>query len=123
MSASATQWNAPPAQRPLTAVMTGFHTCWCHDGEVEVEVLHRLAVALHAHAVAGDLAHVDAGLERPTLAGVDDDPHVGIGVELLPRHRELVAHGADMALSWSGRLLISQPTGPRRSTCRQSKVE
>ena len=29
MSASATQWNAPPAQMPLTAVMTGFHTCWC----------------------------------------------------------------------------------------------
>ena len=30
MSASATQWNAPPAQMPLTAVITGFHTSWCH---------------------------------------------------------------------------------------------
>ena len=26
MSASATQWNPPPAQMPLTAVITGFHT-------------------------------------------------------------------------------------------------
>ncbi len=31
MSASATQWNPPPQQMPLTAVMTGFQTCWCHD--------------------------------------------------------------------------------------------
>ncbi len=30
MSASATQWNAPPAHSPLTAVITGFHTSWCH---------------------------------------------------------------------------------------------
>ena len=30
MSASATQWNPPPQQMPLTAVITGFHTCWCH---------------------------------------------------------------------------------------------
>ncbi len=29
MSASATQWNPPPAQMPFTAVMTGFHTFWC----------------------------------------------------------------------------------------------
>ena len=29
MSASATQWNPPPAQMPLTAVITGFHPCWC----------------------------------------------------------------------------------------------
>ena len=29
MSASATQWNAPPAQMPFTAVITGFHTSWC----------------------------------------------------------------------------------------------
>ena len=29
MSASATQWNPPPAQIPFTAVITGFHTCWC----------------------------------------------------------------------------------------------
>lgn len=31
MSASATQWNPPPQQMPLIAVMTGFHTPWCHD--------------------------------------------------------------------------------------------
>ena len=30
MSASATQWNAPPAQMPLTAVITGLSTPWCH---------------------------------------------------------------------------------------------
>ena len=29
MSASATQWKPPPAQMPLTAVMTGFQTWWC----------------------------------------------------------------------------------------------
>jgi hypothetical protein len=31
MSASAIQWNPPPAQMPLTAVITGFHTLLCHD--------------------------------------------------------------------------------------------
>ena len=30
MSASATQWNAPPAQMPFTAVITGFSTPCCH---------------------------------------------------------------------------------------------
>ena len=29
MSASAIQWKPPPQQMPLTAVITGFHTCWC----------------------------------------------------------------------------------------------
>ncbi len=29
MSASATQWNPPPAQMPLTAVMTGFQMWFC----------------------------------------------------------------------------------------------
>ena len=93
MSASATQWNPPPQQIPLTAVITGFHTRWCHDGEVDVEVLHRLAVALEADAVGGDLGDVDAGLEVAALTGVDDDPYGGIGVELQPGVGELVAHG------------------------------
>ena len=31
MSESATQWNPPPQQMPFTAVMTGFHTPWCHE--------------------------------------------------------------------------------------------
>ena len=87
---------------------------------MEVEVLHALPVALHAHAVAGDLGHVDPGLEGPAVAGVDDGPHVGVVVELAPGVGELVAHAAFMALSWSGRLLISQPTGPWRSTIRCS---
>ena len=30
MSESAIQWNPPPAQMPLTAVITGFHTSLCH---------------------------------------------------------------------------------------------
>ena len=30
MSESAIQWKAPPAQIPLTAVITGFHTSLCH---------------------------------------------------------------------------------------------
>ena len=30
MSASATQWKPPPAQMPLTAVITGFRHRWCH---------------------------------------------------------------------------------------------
>ena len=29
MSASATQWNAPPAHRPLTAVIMSLVTPWC----------------------------------------------------------------------------------------------
>ena len=92
MSASATQWNAPPRAE---AVDRGDHRLphlLVPRGEVEVPVLDRVAVALHALAVGGDLGDVDAGLERPALAGVDDHPHLGIGVELLPRHRELVAH-------------------------------
>ena len=60
--------------------------------EVEVAVLDRLPVALHADAVAGDLGHVDAGLEGPPLAGVDDDPDRRVAVELLPGVGELVAH-------------------------------
>ena len=74
MSASATQWKPPPAQMPLTAVMTGFAHLLVPGGEVQVEVLDRLLVALHADAVAGDLGDVDAGLERPALAGVHDHP-------------------------------------------------
>ena len=61
-------------------------------GEVEVELLDRLAVALHALAVGRDLVHVDAGLERAALAGVHDHAHLGIGVERAPRELELVAH-------------------------------
>ena len=30
MSESAIQWKPPPAQMPLTAVITGFHTSLCH---------------------------------------------------------------------------------------------
>ena len=59
---------------------------------MQVEVLDRLAVALHAHAVRGDLGDVDAGLEGPALAGVHDDPHLGVVVEHPPGRRELVAH-------------------------------
>ena len=92
MSASATQWKPPPAQMPFTAVMTGFHDLVLPRREVQVEVLDRLAVALHADTVARDLAHVDAGLERAALAGVHDDAHLGIVVERAPRDLELVAH-------------------------------
>ena len=112
MSASATQWNPPPAQMPLTAVMTGFQTCWCQAVKCRSKSSHRLPVALHADPVGGDLGHVDAGLEGPAVAGVDDDPHVGVGVQLLPGHGELVAHLGVHGVSRSGRLLMSQPTGP-----------
>src|SRR6185503_7212690 len=61
-------------------------------GEVEVPVLDALAVALHTHAVAGDLGDVDAGLEGPAGAGVDDDADLGVVVELAPGVGELVAH-------------------------------
>ena len=60
--------------------------------EVEVELLDRLAVALHALAVGRDLGHVDAGLERAALTRVHDHAHLGIGVERAPRDLELVAH-------------------------------
>ena len=61
--------------------------------EVDVPVLHRPAVALHAHAVGGDLADVHPGLERPPVARVDDDPHLGVGLQLQPGDGQLVAHG------------------------------
>ncbi len=73
---------------------------------------------LHALLVLGELRDVHAGLEGTALAGVDDDADVGVGLELEPGHGELVAHRAFMALSCAGRLLISQPTGPWRSTSR-----
>jgi hypothetical protein len=53
-----------------------------------------------------------------TLAGVDDDPNLGVLPQLDPRICELVPHAAFMALSWSGRLFMSQPTGACRSTFR-----
>ena len=92
MSASATQWNPPPQQMPLTAVITGFHTCWCQLVKWRSNSADRLPVPLHAHTVTGDLGDVDAGLERPAGPGVHDDPHLRIGVQLPPRDRELVAH-------------------------------
>src|SRR4051812_9367131 len=59
---------------------------------MQVPVLDRLPVALHPLAVGRDLGHVHPGLERPALAGVHDHAHLGVGPELLPRDRELVAH-------------------------------
>ena len=93
MSASATQWNAPPAQIPLTAVITGFEDALVPGREVDVPLLHRPPVALHAHAVGGDLPHVHPGLEGPTVAGVDDDPDLRVGLQLQPGDGQLVAHG------------------------------
>ena len=42
--------------------------------------------------VAGELHHVQSGLKRPTLTGVDDDPDVGVSVELDPGCFELPEH-------------------------------
>src|SRR5690606_14752080 len=61
-------------------------------GEVQVPLLQRPPVALHADAVGGDLLHVDAGLEGAALAGVDDHPHGRVAVELDPGVGQLLAH-------------------------------
>ena len=44
-------------------------------------------------AIAGQLDDVETGLEGGAVAGVDDDAHVGIVVELVPRRLELAHHG------------------------------
>src|SRR5262249_49523654 len=90
--------------------------------EVHVEVLDRFLVATHAEAVAGDLADVDTGLERPALAGMDDDPYLRIVLELRPGVGELVSHlgvhrvepvgtvvdqPADMAVTLHHEMLVS----------------
>ncbi len=45
-----------------------------------------------AAGVAGELGHVEPGLERLALARVDDDTHLRIGVELAPGPLELLHH-------------------------------
>ena len=76
--------------------------------EVEVELLDRPSVALHANTVARDLGHVDAGLEGAALARVHDHLHLGIAVELGPCHRELVAHTGRHRIELVG-AVVDQP--------------
>ena len=54
---------------------------------------------------------------RPA-AGVDDDPDLGVGVQLCQAASRSSSMSAFMALPASGRLKISQPTGPCRSITR-----
>ena len=113
MSASATKCRPPPAH---DAVDRGDHRLpdlVVPGGEVAARPAWCAATARAARPGRGELGHVEAGLERRPVAGVDDHPHVGVGVELAPGPLELVA------ASWrpwrcrrSGRSNTSQPTGP-----------
>src|SRR5262249_44005385 len=77
--------------------------------EVEVPSLHRLAIALHADAVAGDFGHVDTGLEGAAVAGVHDHADVAVGVQFLPRNGELVPHVRRHRVALLG-AIVHEPT-------------
>ena len=61
--------------------------------EPQLGVAGLAAELSHRVLVAGELHHVDTRLERGAVAGVDDDPNGGVGVELEPRIFELGHHG------------------------------
>ena len=62
------------------------------------------------------------GLEGLALPGVDDDANRGVGVKLRHASANSSRMALFMALSRSGRLLISQPTGPWRSSFKVSNT-
>ena len=117
MSASATKCSPPPAHTPLTAAITGFHTSLCHDGEAQLEPLRAAGLLAQRVGIAGELGHVEPGLERVARTGVDDHADVGVVVELAPRPFELVHHPGVHRVRRlrDGRRRASRP-GPRRST-------
>ena len=55
MSASATKCRPPPAQMPLTAAITGFHTWLCHAVNCSVGVEVRRESSCSASWSQGDL--------------------------------------------------------------------
>ena len=93
MSASATKCSPPPAQVPLTAATTGFHTWFCQAVRRSSARTGASRLLAQSVGVPAQLHDVEAGLEGAALAGVDDDPHIGVGVELAPGRLELVEHG------------------------------
>ena len=101
---------------PFTAAITGFCTCWCHAVKCRSHSIDRVAVALDAHAVARQLLEIDPGLERAAFAGVHDDPHGRIGVELEPGVRQLVAHLAAHRVELLGPVVHQPPHRTVRST-------
>ena len=110
MSASAIQWNPLPEQMPFTGddrLDDLFATTKCRSNFTDSPV------ALHTDTVARDLAHVDARLEC-VLTGVHDDALIAGGVRHAPEPSRMCVHRACCA----GRLLMVQPTAPRRSRMR-----
>ena len=75
---------------------------------MDVELLHRLAVALHAHAIGGEFADIDTGLEVATFAGVHDHADGRILIELGPCLGELVSHGVVHRIAHVGSV-VDQP--------------
>ena len=92
MSASATQWKRTAGAQSVHRGDDRLGDPLMPRREMQVEVLHRFAVAAHALPVSGQLLNVDPGLEGPPLPGVDDHAHLRVAVELQPGAGELITH-------------------------------
>ena len=120
MSASATQWKAPPAQIPLMAAITGLATRWCHDVKwMSNSSIDRRYRSMPTPSVAIWRTSTPVWKARPlpvctitrTSGSASSSSQASASSSRMRK---------SMALSWSGRSKISHPTGPRRSTTRVS---
>ncbi len=122
MSASATQWNAPPAHKPFTAVMTGFHTPCCHDvkcrSQASTDAWYR-CMPMPSVAISATSTPVWNARPSPvcTITRTAGSESSSVHASASSSRMRLF-----IALSCSGRLKINHPTGPFRSTFSVSYV-
>ena len=115
MSASATQWNAPPAQMPFTAVITGFQTSFCHAvkcrSHCSTDSRYR---SIPCPSVASSVTSTPVWNARPSPVWTitRTSGSLSSAFHAISNSSRICAF---IALSCSGRLLINQPTGPTRS--------
>ena len=116
MSASATQWKPPPQQMPLTAVMTGFQTCWCHAvkwrSNCSTESRYR-CIPTPSDAISATSTPVWKARPSPVWTITRTAGSRSSSSQASANSSRILAF---IALSASGRLLMSQPTDPCRST-------